>query len=372
MVKKIIVSGINYYSLNMNKLIDKNKGEIIAFISDKPRNIGKCIDGIPIVSSGQLEKFNYDVMITTNLYNIGNIKGELLNFIEFLKTFFDFQVNRSFSELKNKQKNLDGFITGLSYAEVGLDANEFSDEVVNLAVSSQDLYYDYQIAQYICSQKEYVNRIKFAIIGLCYYSFEYDMSKSSLKDRVFQYYHFLKVIHNYNKSNTNYNKFCHLEKIVEDIFKEDYLYILYDLLKGFYDKKWTKIVNSNLTEEKIIIGIESAKKDSKKNYPLTVKENVLILNEYIKLLKENNIEPFIVICPTTKYYYNNLSLDMRSKFKECLSHIEDIEDIKILDYFKCDKFENDDFYDAAHLNRKGAQKFTKIISSEIYEYIDKL
>lgn len=45
------------------------------------------------------------------------------------------------------------FATGISYTAVGLDANQFKYKLFNFGHSSQDLYYDYQIAKFALSQK---------------------------------------------------------------------------------------------------------------------------------------------------------------------------------------------------------------------------
>lgn len=141
------------------------------------------------------------------------------------------------------------------------------------------------------------------------------------------------------------------------------------LLKELYEKRWNNFISSKLTKERIVTGIKIAEKDSKKNYPLTVEENILILRKYIRLLKSNHITPIIVICPTTKYYYNNLSVDIKERFRNLINDIEDIEKIKVLDYFESNKFGENDFYDVSHLNKDGSKKFTKFIINDILKNV---
>lgn len=66
------------------------------------------------------------------------------------------------------------FATGISHAKNGIDVYQFDMPTLNLAVSSQDLYYDYLFAKKLL-EIENVS-FKYAIIGLCPFSLHYDES----------------------------------------------------------------------------------------------------------------------------------------------------------------------------------------------------
>ncbi|GFZ32681.1 chemotaxis protein [Clostridium zeae] len=364
-MKRLIVIGINYISLKIQLLINSQNCSIEAFVSDNPNNIGKHINSIPVIPLSDLNKFNYDYIILVNDMMLESNDNKILNLNEFIRYFYDFEIYRSFFQYEEKKKNLHAFITGLSFAEVGINANEFPFSTVNFANSSQDLYFDYNIAKYIFSNKNYCKNIEYCFIGLSYYSFNYDLSKSSLKERVWFYYPFLKTLHNYTDTNNILNKLTLFESIEREVLTNNFKSTLFQLLATINEANWDKFVSGVFSASKKDEGIRLALKDSKKNFPLTVQENISILNEYIKLLKVNNVTPIIVICPTTNYYYDNISSNIKKAFNQILSYFKDTEQVTIIDYFESNFFDYIDFYDATHLNKHGSKKFTNLLIEEI-------
>ncbi len=96
------------------------------------------------------------------------------------------------------------------------------------------------------------------------------------------------------------------------------------------------------------------------------KENILIFEKYLKTLRDYNIKPIIVICPTSKYYYKYFENGyQKNKFYKIIEKFEKSYDFQVIDYFNSDLFEDNDFWDYGHLNGKGAEKFTGILNNEI-------
>ena len=105
------------------------------------------------------------------------------------------------------------FITGVSHAYAGTDISKFSRNGLNLALTSQDLFLDYKLAEIVLSKKNH--GIKYAIIGVAPFSLHYDLSISEANDyRMMMYYPIIKCVHNYFIK----------EDIIKDIFSEDYLH----------------------------------------------------------------------------------------------------------------------------------------------------
>ena len=362
----IVLYGINLLSIKILNLIDRNKCNIIAIATNSQKNIGKKIDNISIVGLEDINNLSYELMITTIYNKVFDNNIYTINFKEYLTNYYDFEISSFLYKLSNNNENIDGFITGLSYVDVGIDVSRIDGNVINAAISSQDIFYDYEMAKYILSDKTYSKNIKFALIGLTYYSFEFDLSKCSVKDRVYFYYPFIKNIHNKNDfSEKKCERFDQLDEILKRIFIKDYKNEIYKDIENKYEKGWQEYISGHLTNEKIIMGRKDVEKDSLKNYPETVKENITVLNNYITFLKNNNIKPYIVVAPVSKYYYLNLSERIKNEFKSIMIEISNKNSVKIYDYFNSSLFNDEDFYDIAHLNRKGAIKFTELINSDI-------
>lgn len=88
--------------------------------------------------------------------------------------------------------------TGISYTNLGLKEELLNKKCFKFSIGSQDLYYDYTIVKNIIENyKEKKQNLKYTIIGLTYYSFQYDMSLSAMKNKVILYYEILKDVHNF-------------------------------------------------------------------------------------------------------------------------------------------------------------------------------
>lgn len=247
-----------------------------------------------------------------------------------------------------RRNKINGIITGLSYAEVGIK-EDINDNFINFSFSSQDLYYDFKLIKYLFNFKQVKDNLKYVIINMGYYSFDYDMTKTSASNRIHRYINYFKDYHN----NDN---------IIE-----------LDIIKSFYEKRITfeKYINMNKIKERTILtlndtsGIYEAQKNSSMNYMETRIENEKILEQYIVFLKENNITPIIAICPTSRYYRENFDINRKNIFYSILDKLKDKYSFQVIDYFDSDLFEDNDFWDYSHLNGKGSVKFTEVLKKEI-------
>ncbi|MBY7738395.1 hypothetical protein [Paenibacillus polymyxa] len=360
-LQSAVISGVNFISMNINKLIDASKVRIVAFISDESEHNGKFIDNIAVVDSKEVENIVVDLLIITDNYSSSKAKT-IIDLRKFVENSYDFETYRaykSFISYKN-DNTINGFVTGLSYAEVGVDINELKPyNVVNLAVSSQDLFYDYQWVKMLVQRQN----INFVFIGLSYYSFEYDLSKSNMKDKMKIYSSFLE-----EENERILPDIKLFKQVANKVFKYNFIEILFDILKVVGESWWDSYVSRKMEKNDIEMGRDLAFKDCSKNYPNTVLKNIEILIKMISLLQSNNIRPILLVCPTSKYYYNFFSQRIKNEFKENIKKITEDFQIDIIDLFESESFSDNDFYDASHLNKEGAQKFTLILK----EYLDNI
>lgn len=273
-------------------------------------------------------------------------------------------LNYNLTKFQNSNCDFEIISTGISYMKFAILPSVMKMECFNFALPSQDIYYDYNVFKYVLNN--YYNKLKklkFVIIGLCYYSFDYDMSKSKNKFLVSRYIDTLNL-----KENLNYDVYklkCeieYMEKIVET-FTKDTLFF-----KGieYYEKNIYKFWNRSMlmNEELKLANSNLAIKHSNKIYIKTEEQNMKILAEYIRLLKQNNIKPIIIIPPVSKYYYKYYDKNGINRFYGLLHNVMKSENlnIDIYDYFRLNIFEDKDFVDPTHLNISGANKFTQYLN----------
>lgn len=128
----------------------------------------------------------------------------------------------------------------MSYFEVGVNTNLFTKNYINLALSSQDIFYDYYMIRYVFDNLN--SNIEEIILGLSNYSFNYDLSltqNSKTKRRPLIYYPLLKKAHNFStmdKEIKKYNKF-----MVDNNFIINFMTDFYERTKEEYHINWQKM-----------------------------------------------------------------------------------------------------------------------------------
>jgi hypothetical protein len=309
------------------------------------------------IQINNIKNYNYDFIMVLNENNENKIVEELkCNGVKkniYLYSNFKISVIEGFDYRIREllcRDDIETIVTGSSYAEVGIKAEKINRSTINFAFSSQDLYYDYQIANYLLNYGKVKNNIKYAILGLSYYCFDYDMSKSIAKYRIHRYINYIQDFHN-NKDEIGIN-------ITKDFYEKR------PGMKEYYEmNKWKEITKVKCEDEEQDY---IAKKNSTMNYNLTRKENIDIFYKYLSLLKNNNIKAIVVICPTSKYYYKYFNdCNQKNKFYNILNGFKKGFDFQVIDYFNSNLFENNDFWDYGHLNGRGSEKFIQILNQEI-------
>lgn len=242
----------------------------------------------------------------------------------------------------------------------------------NYGVSSQDLFFDYNIMKYALKFENFRKNVRYAIIGLPYYGFHYDLSKSQNKNtiRTEIYYPILGTLHNYENKQNFINEYEIYRTLCGNILKSNYSRTTFNytkenyakLVDGIYKKEFDSKNLSKIQKEELVKDI---KKDFNKKYPLTVEENKKILIDYLELLKLNNIKPVILVCPVTKIYRDNCPVYFKEEFYNIINALKLNYDFQFIDYFESEEFEDVYFYDTSHLNYKGAEKFTNILNNVI-------
>lgn len=301
-----------------------------------------------------LENYKYDFIFVVEEINKDNIlkyikkyNGKNIYFFEDYKFSVIEGLDYKILDMLRRSK-INGIITGLSYAEVGIKES-INNNFINFSFSAQDLYYDFLLIKYLFNFKQVKDDLRYVIINMRYYSFDYDMTKTNAKNSIHRYINYFKDYHN----NDNF--------------------IELDIIRSFYEKVITfqEYIDMNKSKKETILtsndpkGIYEAQKNSSMDYAATRNENEKILEQYILFLKENNIVPIIVVCPTSKYYRDNFNINRKNIFYNILDKLKYKYNFQVVDYFDSDLFEDDDFGDYSHLNGNGAEKFTRILKEKI-------
>lgn len=355
----ILIFGTGSGTEKIMKLF-KEDVEVVGFIDNDIRKHNSTFMGKIIVSPTDICNINYDYIVIASMFFL-EINKQLISLgidkkkiVQFYKYGVN-EIEHLFNDIN--QRNIKIIATGLSYMYNALDTKLSREVTIKLAAPSQDLYHDYNIIKHILNMNIY--KIEYVIIGLAYYSFHWDISKSSMNYICTKYMRILNYITETKNKEENIEEYNYFLRQSDKLFIEDYNDIV--VTQRFNDS-W----NKTLDEESEKLGEYQAQIHNKKGYEQTVKENIIIIKEYLSLLKNYKIKPILIVCPVSEYYYKHFPKRLKDEFNDIINDISKEYDFQIFDYFYSNKFNDNDFADPSHLNRNGARKFTRMLNENIH------
>ena len=97
-----------------------------------------------------------------------------------------------------------------------------------------------------------------------------------------------------------------------------------------------------------------------------IDKNRMYLNEIIKRCTERNIKVLLISPPTFKTYFVELDPNyLKIKNEFCRSFVSNANNVAFADFSNDNRFVDEDYFDANHLNEIGAKKFTAIINNQL-------
>lgn len=359
-VYRVIIWGAGNIAREALKYVSSTV-KIIGFLDNNPDI--KEFEGLNALEKEKIGEYEYDYIVICSVYDkeiyrqlIGmSVEASriLMNPVLKAQSYEIYKHNffkRKWISLLGRAEKPELFISGISYHNDGIDEQiilkKTGKRAFNFAMRGQDIFYDFQIAK-LLDRNGYLEKTMHYIVGLCYYSFEYDMSKSVHGWEIIRYYSFIREQHNLASA----VPFGDFTENVKSYLEECAVY--YEL----FHTKTKHIVND---EE----GRRTAEQDFNKNYPVTVWENRIILREFLNFLIDRQIKPVIVIMPAVKGYVGGVPKKFRERFYDSLAVCAG--NVQILDYFGYYYGDVSDYYHVSHFNKNGAEKFTEKLIGDIY------
>lgn len=262
--------------------------------------------------------------------------------------------------MKNKN-NVKILSLGSSHGYYGIQPKLFSKSAFNMAFVSQSLKYDkFLYEQYAtnCDSLEYI------ILPISYFSLRSNLDKSQESWRIKGYciymgcnYHGANPIHNLEIMTKN--KLLHMK----DAFLQQLDYRTCDSL-GFclnYKKEYR-------AQDWQSTGLTACTRHSKEKKE-NIEANLQDLEWIIQDCQKRKVKVILLTTPTFHTYYDVLNQDQVIEREEiCKGLVEKYDHVTFLDWLKHEQFDEDDFFDADHLNEYGAAKLTKMLDEYIMNW----
>lgn len=376
---KIIIygAGVNNHSILLPLIFNKNYTQVIAHVTMPSETT--CF-GVQAIKAEDIIQYSYDYLFNLQgdqklvaLIEQGLISPDkIINFSRHYLLDADYNFYSKYYAFLDSNKQYEGLITGLSYAESGISEQFFSRRFCNFAVSSQDIFFDFHIAKFVLDSSICRQSIKYVIISLPIYAFGYDMSKSKsiVTERTEIYYPILGTLHNYPDAENFILEYEQYRLQMSMLCNDGYQRTLYEHIAPAYKQEINKVRTEKfnsllLSDADKKAFFQQVNQESTKPYPLTISENKQLLKQYVEFLLELNIKPIIVVCPVSALVHENLLAHISDEFNTIISDLQAELDFQFLNYFSSTQFSDDDFFDPTHLNHQGSEKFTRMLEAEI-------
>lgn len=284
--------------------------------------------------------------------------------------------------MKNpKYYHMKGMIIGLSHAETGIVSSMFPETTCNIATGGQDIYYNLKSLEWC--RKHHKNALKdleYVIFDM--YDYSYFNVDTSLGKNAVNYYvnwdGYLWDGHHFDDNKNFEYSFVQLREIIEaqnnnGITKQDqenFKLLFPEILESFLHEQLDddfKVKNiTKVVTEQELEAYEIETSVVKKEFSETKKENRESFEKLLVLLRElnPNMKIKIVLMPRTAYVEKKMEVYdkvLRTEYMEYLEQMQkkysfEIFDLKGLEEISAHR---EYYYDGEHLNRQGAEQFTK-------------
>ncbi len=368
----IILYGINPMTEDGLYCVDLKKAYIMAFaVKEKPAELTSHM-GIPVIDIRELPGLEYDYLLCTEEPKEADQYPfeKVLNFHSHLGTFVTGGYELAYERMNfyRDRGPYDGIVTGLSYIRQCIDLNTISGHFLNFAIGGQDLFYSYQMFCHAYEHAREPERIRYAVIGVAPYIFQYDMSVAPYNASVAErYYSFVRRMNHFSGAWLYKGAYHYTKDRLDRIMKEDFEDLYTTTQEAFfldYERKLQSMVydSSALDEKGLAAERESIAREYHKDYPETVAFNIRVLREYLAYLKERQVKAILVMPPMTRLYRQYMSWEMYGDTMRILDELRAECDFTFVNFLMDLKLEDCYFRNSSHLNGAGAGKVTEILN----------
>jgi len=261
--------------------------------------------------------------------------------------------------IENNGDKISILILGHSHHFYGLNPEYMPQGTFNMANVSQMYNYDVLILEKYLDQ---LPNIKYVVVPISYHSFYDEGTDMPIINKNYLIYFGTGIN----------NKLSDYSHITSAPFKENSIKI-----SDFISKKKSWLSSNELGfgldfESKAPVGIqESARLAAQRHHVSNTDFNQDNLNKFYQLIEtslDKNIKVILVSAPLSQSYYEALDEEVLDKIKIFTnSFVREKIYIQYFDFRQHPEFQDEDFYDADHLNHRGAKKFSKALSLKIQD-----
>ncbi|MCU4174512.1 D-alanyl-lipoteichoic acid biosynthesis protein DltD [Carboxylicivirga sp. N1Y90] len=267
----------------------------------------------------------------------------------------DYKVKKEYLEAHCSE--IEVLILGTSQTYYGVDPNYIDAHAYNAAYVSQTLNFDLAILEKYSTS---LGSLKTLIVPISYISLFVDLESGKENWRVKNY----NLYHHLNKSNrigTNSevfgnNLFVNMKRL--------FYFVIGKPLITTSDLGWGIDFKSTDGYPLLETGISASKRHTINDYTL-LNQNMEVIKRMHRICQNNNTQLVLISAPTHKHYNDRLNDTQLQLFNNAINTLVLETEVKYYDFRNDERFKDSDFFDAIHLNEKGAKKLTELLNDTV-------
>jgi hypothetical protein len=270
-----------------------------------------------------------------------------------------------FESIRREHSNLKVLILGSSHFYFGVNPQYFSVPTLNAANVSQDFHYDLHILKVALEKND---NIKYVVVPMSIFSLFSELDTGIESWRKYEYRLYMGYkdypasewfsLANHSVILASQNKLGLLRRLAKYLIDSP---VDQDWTEGGWGKRYSTAASEAMLQS----SGKTAALRHQQNAKLS-EVSIESLNEIAKLCRAKDIKLLIVTPPAFISYRDNIDAQRLAKTTAVASTLVDSSpNIKYVSYFSHSAFEALDYFDADHLNHRGAEKLSRMIDGLI-------
>ena len=252
-------------------------------------------------------------------------------------------------------------ISGTSHAQNGVAPQFLALPAFNLGWGSQSLYYDTQLVlKYVDSMPN----LRLVLFGISYHALEYRLTNSIEYWRSGFYSQVYGIPSEDGEQGFKLTNYSYIALFTP---KEAIRLASGGFLGAAEAEAKRNQTPATITRGEVsenygrlrVLGHESQMRQA------DLPANVAALERVCALLKRRNVSVVFITVPTHHTYYDQINVTSYQRMQETIKQITERSGVPYFNYLRDDRFTTEDFIDSDHLNKRGAEKFTRILNEDV-------
>jgi hypothetical protein len=286
-----------------------------------------------------------------------------LGFVEYRLRRIPNSYSRAKASLEAELPSLELIVLGSSHAECAFDIAHLPIPSFNLAHGSQSLYYDAKLIEQYAPRAP---NLQIVIFTFSYFSFE------SRLDRTIESWRsgFYRQVFGINPENGE-RAMALIDFSYIALYSPNtaYALVLKNLIHPGIDsdtgaERMNAAGGEGLTDE---FGMRRVRFHDAGMSPEVAAYNKDVLKSACRMLKERGIRVDFVSTPVHATYFRHLNAAAYTRMQADAREVAQACGVEYRNYMTDARFDSEDFLNSDHLNARGAEKFSVIVSSEVIQ-----